>query len=1236
MANGKDLELALRIKADLSQGQQALEGLEKAVEGVGSAASSANRDLNKLGADNAGTAAAGAQIDALGQAVAQAGAAAQTTSTQLNQIGESAEQQAARIRLMVEASLQQQAAADAMTASVQRSASVSDQANTSWQATAGAQTASANAYHNAERAVEQKAMADQKVVAAASHAAVAIEKESQELQQLLGRIDPVIRKLDELDEMEQQLRRSRAAGQIDIDTFDTFNGKLQEQRARLGGASDAMRAGAISAGQYQQAMRQLPMQITDITTSLASGMPLWMVAIQQGGQIKDSFGGIGNAGRALVSVLNPLTLAIAASTVAVGATALAYYQGSQEAADFREKLILTGNAAGSSSDRLMAMAASMDVVRGTQRQAASALAEVASTGKIAADQIMLVASTAVAMQLTTGRAVSETVAEFVKIADDPVQAVAKLNEGYNFLTAAVYEQIAALQEQGDEAGAAQLAMDTFASAMQERSNQITDNLGSLESAWKGIKSAASEAWDEMVGVGREQTLEDQLAALDRRSVTDVDAGSVAANTAILGPLGGAKELWDQLTPIIQGATEEGAEQVEQDRTRLKLQIQQRDTEAAWQAELAKLNSDSIQAQEEVGKLREQSLSRIEQKERAIAEYRANVEKIRAANPASALVSDDQVNKDLVAIENRYKERERKTRPRVGQELRAQESYLAQLERQAATVGMTTEQVRAYELAEKGLAGALLSRAQAAQVTLTAAERQKQVDQDLVQLADLRASLLRGEGDAAAASAIEIEKKYGALQKRLQAAGNTEGAGLVSKLINIEQAKAELDQLSQVLDGVFSEQSRREQTINTQQQAGLISELGARQQILDLNRLTAGQVEKLLPKMRALADVTGDPAAIERVKDLEARLGSLRIVANEVTNALKAGFETGLQGALQGLASGTMDLREAATAFIQDIASSMAGLASQKLAGMATDALLGSADDAVGGGATAAAIASASTAGATAMGTSIVTAGVQAGQAMAVAIAGAKGTPVIGGGVGNGVVETVGTIAGADKTVSAAGETAATSMGSAIQSAGSTLVSGIGGALSGGGNLLSSTLGSAFAAAATLLTSVFAAQQTSSAVTSAASVAAVAVATGGQVLGPGTGTSDSIPAWLSHTEFVTRAAVVTQPGALGFLHDFNARGMSALDDWARAVHHSTGGLAGVPAPALPRPAMGNGRLAEPGKAMGATVKNAQNFILVDDPSRITEAAFNTPQGVEGMVVMLSKDPAKFRSILGING
>lgn len=146
------------------------------------------------------------------------------------------------------------------------------------------------------------------------------------------------------------------------------------------------------------------------------------------------------------------------------------------------------------------------------------------------------------------------------------------------------------------------------------------------------------------------------------------------------------------------------------------------------------------------------------------------------------------------------------------------------------------------------------------------------------------------------------------------------------------------------------------------------------------------------------------------------------------------------------------------------------------------------------------------------------------------------------------------------------------------------------------------------------------------------VASYYAADGGHITGPGTSTSDSIPAMLSDNEYVTRAAVVGQPGALNFLHDFNTRGMAALLDWAPA-HHSNGGLAGVPAPAMPSPTMGNSSLPEPASAFSATLQNSQNFYLIDDPKRVTEM-FNTPAGEEAIAVMISRDPAKFRSILGV--
>lgn len=115
-------------------------------------------------------------------------------------------------------------------------------------------------------------------------------------------------------------------------------------------------------------------------------------------------------------------------------------------------------------------------------------------------------------------------------------------------------------------------------------------------------------------------------------------------------------------------------------------------------------------------------------------------------------------------------------------------------------------------------------------------------------------------------------------------------------------------------------------------------------------------------------------------------------------------------------------------------------------------------------------------------------------------------------------------------------------------------------------------------------------------------------------------------WLSNEEFVVQSASVKQPGAEAFLHDFNRLGMGALDRY----HQATGGLAGIPAPVLPAPALSSIKLAEPTPA-SVTLKNSQQFNLIDDPQRIA-SVMSGRQGIESIAVALSSDPARFRSLL----
>lgn len=122
--------------------------------------------------------------------------------------------------------------------------------------------------------------------------------------------------------------------------------------ARLREQDDAWKRGEISAGQYRQAMRQLPAQITDVVTSLAGGQPIWLVAIQQGGQIKDSFGGIGNAAKALLSFLNPMNVILGGVALAMGAVALHARDAQKQLATLRDSVTQNLGATGDDAQKL--------------------------------------------------------------------------------------------------------------------------------------------------------------------------------------------------------------------------------------------------------------------------------------------------------------------------------------------------------------------------------------------------------------------------------------------------------------------------------------------------------------------------------------------------------------------------------------------------------------------------------------------------------------------------------------------------------------------------------------------------------------------------------------------------------------------------------------------------------------------------------------------------------------------
>ncbi|HDS8733983.1 TPA: phage tail length tape measure family protein [Klebsiella pneumoniae] len=509
------------------------------------------------------------------------------------------------------------------------------------------------------------------------------EDQRASLQRLVGQLDPFSAALDKIKKQRAELSAAKDAGLLTPEYHAELSNKLDLTEKGLNQVSNEMRYGAISAGQYKNAMRLLPAQLNDIAVGLAGGMPLFTIFMQQGSQIADSFGGWGNlfeiikqqllgAGDAadessdslsananslsenaenakkLTGFLNPMTIGIGALVAVVGTLTYAWYKGSQEQQEFNKSLVLTGNIAGVTTGQLADMARSVaDNTGNTTAAAAQALNRVVSGGKIATGSMQTVTEAVVAMNDATDKSIDSMVADFEKMAQDPVAAIGELNDKYHFLTLATYNQIKALQDEGNQQEAARLATETYAATMKQRADQIQGNLGSLEQAWKWLGDAAKGAWDAMLNIGREKSLESQLE----------EAEKALENAQRSRGLGNG--LWNTYGVNYQGsdnAIAQAQAQVDSLRGQITAQGVLNDAISTYN----KRQQEGIEAQERINKLTDQTLTNAQKRKKALDELTRDLVKARAAGNS---ISAEEEAKLRANINEKYKDPKKPKTPK---------------------------------------------------------------------------------------------------------------------------------------------------------------------------------------------------------------------------------------------------------------------------------------------------------------------------------------------------------------------------------------------------------------------------------------------------------------------------------------------------------------------------------------------------------------------------------------------
>ncbi|EMQ0190800.1 phage tail length tape measure family protein [Klebsiella pneumoniae] len=509
------------------------------------------------------------------------------------------------------------------------------------------------------------------------------EEQRASLQRLVGQLDPFSAALDKIKKQRAELSAAKDAGLLTPEYHAELSNKLDLTEKGLNQVSNEMRYGAISAGQYKNAMRLLPAQLNDIAVGLAGGMPLFTIFMQQGSQIADSFGGWGNLfeiikqqllgvgdaadesrdslsdnansvsenaenAKKLTGFLNPMTIGIGALVAVVGTLTYAWYKGSQEQQEFNKSLVLTGNIAGVTTGQLADMARSVaDNTGNTTAAAAQALNRVVSGGKIATGSMQTVTEAIVAMNDATDESIDSMVADFEKIAQNPVAAIGELNDKYHFLTLATYNQIKALQDEGNQQEAARLATETYAATMKQRADQIQGNLGSLEQAWKWLGDAAKGAWDAMLDIGREKSIDQKIAEAQdelgraQKSLSDLSAGQ----SKYAGPYGAWKS--SDLSMLQKG--------VDAAKARLASLQSEKTAQDVINDALDSYNKkqqEGIKAQTYINTLTEQTLTNAQKRTREQDKLTKALEKARAAGTS---ISAEEEARLRANINEKYKD-----------------------------------------------------------------------------------------------------------------------------------------------------------------------------------------------------------------------------------------------------------------------------------------------------------------------------------------------------------------------------------------------------------------------------------------------------------------------------------------------------------------------------------------------------------------------------------------------------
>lgn len=233
-------------------------------------------------------------------------------------------------------------------------------------------------------------------------------------------------------------------------------------------------------------------------------------------------------------IMSPMGLMFIGIAAAVGTLGLAMFKGEEEFTKYNDAMVKTNGYMGLTYDQYQRLATEVSSSTVSVGEARDAILALGQTGQFTGQEIQSIAAGVAAMSHVTGESIDKVVQQFDKLSQNPVKAVVALNEKYHFLTIATYNQITALEEEGNKAKAAEEAGQLMSQQMVSDAQTEVVHEGYVVKAWDAVKHAIGGAWEELKNFGAKKTLTEQLANVNSEiakvnaSLADASHGRVAA------------------------------------------------------------------------------------------------------------------------------------------------------------------------------------------------------------------------------------------------------------------------------------------------------------------------------------------------------------------------------------------------------------------------------------------------------------------------------------------------------------------------------------------------------------------------------------------------------------------------------------------------------------------------------------------------------------------------------------